>query len=603
MPQLRKWRGRLSVPEVLDCEATAPKAPRTRTSAEGVGRWWRPDRGELLIIALIVIVALPIVVNTVRVLHQGWLPSGDDATIAIRAHDTFTRHVSLLGMRSTIWRELPGKDVFHPGPALFWVMGAPVRLFGTSGQGLAIGAMTINVASVAGIAVLARRRGSTAGAAATLALLAVLVWSFGDEILHDPWNPHIILFPMTLLAFLVWSVLDHDLVALPIAVVVASFIAQCHLSTAPIVGVFALVLVGSLAFQLWNGWARGDGMPRRTRRILLISAVLGVACWGPVVVQQLTGDHPNLSAMADVAASGKLHGQGLGYATDRLVDALAWKPYWLVNTPTYLRVQRDPRTIDFIAAAIHLGALVTVVLAAVRTGRRTLAALAGTTIAMLLGALLAASQLPRNLSVLATYNHRAWWPAGMLVWLTLGWAAGTWILPRVRQPSALPRLGLALAVGVILIATVSSARRDTVRTDNGAAGFSALRDLQRPMLRALPGHGRYLVQLKGGGNAIFGAGPGLVSALVQRGYDVRLPIYDKEWGSFRRYRRGEPVDGTLLVLEGTRAGTPVPGFRLLGFYDARRHRREIAGLNTGFTAAVERLAVYLAPKAVAHVPV
>ena len=231
---------------------------------------------DLLIIGLTILVALPIVVNTVRVLDQGWLPVGDNATIAIRAHDTFTRHASLLGSRSTVSLALPGKDVFHPGPALFWALATPLRLFGPSGQGLALGAMTINVASVVGISVFARRRGGTFGAAATLALLAVLVWSLGDEVPHDPLNPHIILFPMTLLAFLVWSMLDHDLVALPFAVVTASFIAQCHLSTAPIVGVFALVSAVSVAVHLWRRRKLEEGIGRRTWRLLLIAAILGV---------------------------------------------------------------------------------------------------------------------------------------------------------------------------------------------------------------------------------------------------------------------------------------------------------------------------------------
>ena len=203
-----------------------------------------------------------------------------------------------------------------------------------------------------------------------------------------------------------------------------------------------------------------------------------------MVVQQITSEQPNLSALYDVGVSGKLRGQGLGYATERLVDALSWKPYWLTNSPTYSSIHRDPGWLDFIEAAALIGALVAVLGAAIRTGRRGLAALAGTTLAMLLGALVAASEYPRNLSVLATYNHRAWWPAGMLVWLTLGWAVATWLLPRLRVPvtparqTGLPvrrsralrrprsgpsALGLALLVLVALLASASSVRGDTVR--------------------------------------------------------------------------------------------------------------------------------------------
>ena len=106
------------------------------------------------------------------------------------------------------------------------------------------------------------------------------------------------------------------------------------------------------------------------------------------------------------------------------------------------------------------------------------------------------------------------------------------------------------------------------------------------------------MQLKGGSNAIFAVGPGLVSALVQRGYDVRLPIYDEAWGSFRKAHADERVDGTLLVLEGKRAGTPVKGFRLLGTYDSRRHPGDLSDANTGLASPVERIALYLSPVAI-----
>lgn len=560
-------------------------------------------RNAAVVIVLTLLVAVPMIVNTTRILHQGWLPEGDNATIAIRSYDTFTRHPSLLGMRSTIRTEVPDADVFHPGPALFWTLALPLRLFGVAGRGLVVGAAALNLACVGAIALFARRRGGLVGAAGALTVLAILVWSFGDDIPHDPWNPHIILFPMTLLAFLLWSVLDRDLIALPVAVVVASFMAQCHLSTAPIVGATAVVAGAALIWQVRADRRATGRVPSRTVRILLVSATLGAACWAPVVIQQVVGPRPNISEAVHAATSGKLKSQGYVYATKRLVEAVGWRPYLLQNTPDTNSINRNPSVLTSVTGVVVLGLVVASLVLAVRDRRRTLAALSGATVAFLVGAFVASSRIPRNYSVVVAYNHRAWWPAGALVWLTLGWAAATWVVPRLRVPPLVRRWALVAPLALIVGVGAISASSDTIRTEHGSAGFPVVRRLQGPLLRAVKGHRRYLVQLVGGANAVYGAGPGLVSALVLRGYDVRLPIYDKEWGSFRRYRKGQAVDGTILVLEGTRAGTAVPGFRLVAFYDARRYPGELDGLNSGVTVAAQRLAVYLAPKAVARVPV
>ncbi|MCU1453416.1 MAG: hypothetical protein JWN46_1562 [Acidimicrobiales bacterium] len=561
-------------------------------------RWPRPTAADALVIAMVLLVALPVVVNGIQALRHGWVPEGDNASIGIRAWDTFTRHPPLLGQRSTVWLAIPGEDVFHPGPALFWTLALPVRLFGPSGQGLVIGTVIINVVSIVLAAVFARRRGGTAGALGALALLAVLVWSFGDTVPHDPWNPHVSLFPLTALLFLVWSVLDDDLVALPYALVVASFVAQSHLSFIPIVGLLGVVTLAVVAARLWQA-RRADGIPRRTWTILAITGVLAAAGWAPVIVQQLTSSRPNLSAMLRVAQSSKVHNHGLGYGADRLFAAIAWRPYWLRNAPIGLELSVRPSTRAMVAAIVVLTVLVACLALALRQRRRTLAALLVTTLTLLVGSTVAAANIPIGFSGLATYNHRMWWPAGMLVWLALGWSAATWVAPRLRRGGAMPaRAASALAVGVVLISGAAALRHDSLGDEHGSGNFAVIRALDGPMLRALPPGGRYLVHAPD--DIGFFVEAGLVGSLVLHGHGVRTPAYAKEWGASRAYR-GEPVTGTLVLLDGARAGQPLPGFRLIATFDPTQHRRELRGMNGGINGEILRTALYLAPGAVTQV--
>src|SRR2546423_15293961 len=110
-------------------------------------------------------------------------------------------------------------------------------------------------AAVVGTGVRARRRGGTLFMHVTAAAVAVMCRSLVPETYHDIWNPSAAVLPLTLLMFVCWSLACGEYRLLPLAVVLASFVAQCHLTyVAPALGLPAVAVARHRAAR-----ARGPG--------------------------------------------------------------------------------------------------------------------------------------------------------------------------------------------------------------------------------------------------------------------------------------------------------------------------------------------------------
>ena len=147
----------------------------------------------------------------------------------------------------------------HPGPALFYALALPYRLFGRDGAALTVGAVLINAVSVGAMGVLARRRGGTGLMLATLVGCGLLLQALGPTFLATPWNVYVTVLPYGVLLYLMWAVVRDERWALPWATVVTTFLMQTH------VGYVAL------AFPLWLAavaWTAGVAIAdhRRARR-------------------------------------------------------------------------------------------------------------------------------------------------------------------------------------------------------------------------------------------------------------------------------------------------------------------------------------------------
>ena len=66
---------------------------------------------------------LPFVTGTARLVHAGWMPTGDDAAIALRSWNSLTAHGPLVGQATRL-----AHGVFDPGPLEYWLLAIPVHI-------------------------------------------------------------------------------------------------------------------------------------------------------------------------------------------------------------------------------------------------------------------------------------------------------------------------------------------------------------------------------------------------------------------------------------------------------------------------------------------
>lgn len=272
---------------------------------------WSRDRW--LVGGATALAILPIVVATMRALHDGWLAVGDNANFLIRSRDVLTSHHPLLGTWTSASLTI-GHNVDNPGPLLFDLLAVPAKLGGSGG--LAVGVMLLNIACIVAIAIFGARVGGARLALAGVAAAAALAWSMGSELLFDPWQPHSLLLPFLLLLVLVVAMVRGDLLAMPVAAGTASLIVESHLS-------YALLVPALCAFGV-IGLAR---LHRRgIARAAAVTAIVLALCWAQPVVDQLFGEG-NLATLA-TNATGADSSVGRSLGARLTADVVASPPWW-----------------------------------------------------------------------------------------------------------------------------------------------------------------------------------------------------------------------------------------------------------------------------------
>lgn len=271
---------------VGDDDPPTPDAGRATT-----GRW-SPRMIQALLTAVL---AVPLVVAVAVLSRPRWYPILDLAMTELRVRDVGSRHTPLIGLPGRIG-SFDGERGSHPGPLSFWLLAPTYRLFGTSAWAMEVGTVALHTAAASTALWLARRRGQVALMVGVAALLALLMRSYGPEVLTQPWNPYLPVMWWTTLLLAVWRVLCRDVVALPVAVFAASFCAQTHVPYVGLTGGLAVLALLGVA----DAYRRGDGPERRrVLRWLGGSVALAAVLWSPVVVDQIRVDPGNLSLLVD----------------------------------------------------------------------------------------------------------------------------------------------------------------------------------------------------------------------------------------------------------------------------------------------------------------
>ena len=270
---------------------STPVAERFEAIDEPLGGW------ATGITALSVILALA---SAVVVSLANYRAIADWGAIATRSFDVGTAQTPLLGTRSSVAADA-SVIMHHPGPMQFFVLAPFVRIFGEAG--LPIGAAVVHAMSIVALVLLCRRlMGEPAAFAAALCSLA-LVTTLGYVELASSWPPIVIIVPTAIAVVATIGCVGGDRVSWLALVVAGSFVAQSNLAALPLV--VALGLISAIGFVATQ-WSQ----PRAAIRTVWPSLAIGLVLWLPSLVEQLTDDRPNLSAIVRHAGDG---GKTFGY--------------------------------------------------------------------------------------------------------------------------------------------------------------------------------------------------------------------------------------------------------------------------------------------------
>ncbi|HLI33215.1 MAG TPA: hypothetical protein VKU89_10835 [Solirubrobacteraceae bacterium] len=504
--------------------------------------------------------AVPVIVACARALGGGWMPLGDQGTIATRAYEVLGPHSPLLGQYSFVSRVV-GHTTFDAGPLLYWLLALPARFGGPVALTVTMG--TVNSAAIIASVAIARRRGGIGLMVATAVCLALLSRSFATEAIDGIWNPAAALLPLTLLIFACWSLACGEHRLLPLVALLASFVVQCHLAyVAPSAAALA-VGFGGLALSLKSARSRSlrerpmgrepSARPSPRHWALAALAVL-LVCWSAPLAQQLTTSPGNLSLLARAATASHAQIAGATAGWRALTQAIGIVPRWLrspqdlVTSPSGRAVGSmsggdygDTRLSDIwsvpsplrtTSSALVLLALALAAYGGLRRGRSEL--VAGTIIALVLCMCFAWQGAATPRSSIDTLGYTLWWGSivGMWTWLVLGYAASVLV---VRQLAM--RLGFSrivhrrarrtghLAGGVILLIGCSAVAA-AQPPDAHRSEYALLHTIMRAIARRIPPGATVTLRREGVTAAPFEAG--VKYALQLRGARVLEPANEAD---------------------------------------------------------------------------
>jgi hypothetical protein len=487
---------------------------------------------------------------------------GDNAYFAIRARDVMTEHHPLLGAWSS-GSDAVGVDVNNLGPLQLDLLAPFVRLLGF-GPGTAIGVASVNAAAVVVVVVFARRRLGAVGAWLGAAMATALAWTLGSELLFEPRQHHALVLPF--LAFLVgvWSLVRGDRRALPVTALLASLLAQTHLTFAQ--PTLLLSVVGALAAAavtrervVEGGADSGDGGWRSWRGSVLVTVMVLVVCWIQPLAEELQSGPGNLSAVREAASAGSST-----FGLERAVRAVSsvivppdgwWRPSFRAFDPEGRMMSAGAATAAL--AALAVAALVTVWLTA-RRGERVAAAWVATALGAIAVCVATAAGSPTSGPFGAVSgNFRFLWPVG--VFTAFGFVATVVRLAGRRFEV----LAMALLAGVTVAFVAAGA--PTSYQSPGPEDDGPLIPVARSLRHQVLDHdlaGPVAVDRSG----LFFGEPYtyvVLAALQESGVDIVLvaPTDLSRFGDGRR--RDGPVEGTVTFVGGLAALDDVPGSQLL----------------------------------------
>jgi hypothetical protein len=521
-----------------------------------------------------VLAGVPLIVGAVVDAVGGWMPTGDEATIVLRARDVFSAHMPLLGQFSEASAYLPrGQFVYAPGPSLYWLLAVPAQFVGRWPWAPLVWTASVEAGVVVGIVWLAGDLGGRLLAVATALGIAVLTASLGARNLYSPWSVNVPVLPLVLLVYVTWAILLGRYRLLPLAVLLVSFEVQAD----PSFGYVSVVLTGVILIAMTRAWWRTRGLPAAARRdaglgrpTMVLSVLVGVALWLPALVQQATNHPGNLTLL--VRASRRQGGrEGVLFGLAILGKVVVRWPFLEFNEVPLNAGSGAP--LSYVVAGSAVLALL-VALLVIATQRRSTSVVAGlvASLGVGVGLVVAAALLPSDHLSSGSFWLLGWSPdVGFLVWIIIGWATWSlWVDPALisHTPRSVRRMRPLLVAGgivVMVLVAASDVGYLVARPDPRRAWYPVVRKVAADLQRSP--HQRYAVGAQMAPVVPLMVGQALVLRLAAAGVPVGANSgFERNLGMHYRLPRDGSVPRIVIYGDYNRYGFTAaapPGGRVL----------------------------------------
>jgi hypothetical protein len=507
------------------------------------------------------LVLVPFVVALVRAYGDGWVPSGDEANIATRALDVFSKHPPLTGLPSTSYLYGDKVYAYHPGPFEFYLLAVPLRVLGqTTGPLLTASAINAFMVCVAMWAVF-RRLGFGAMLWAAVLLQAVM-WALGTSILTDTLSSNMTMYPGLGTAALAWAIADGDHRLLPLGAVVGSYAAQQHLAASFVIAALVLYALVSLTVVARRRRRRDGADAPAVKRWALGALGIALLCWLPPIVDEIKGRPGNLTALWDFGRDSGRPTLGWGKSFRMSVHAVV-PPTVLARTDTvgtwFIRRVDGVRGLGYLAVVLAVIAVVVLM----RRQRPSLARLGGLALVLLAAGLITGSNIPDSVEQFRPNLYRWAWTLAFFTWLTIGIAVAHYVrrLPALRAPKlTVSRLApVALLLVAALVAGCTASIRGEDDTNRESRSFH-LEKIAMARILANIDHDEPITLVPSGNAALTVSGH-IIFGLVKAGVPVRLRPQEALF--LGRHRRIGDDEKLPVIVVQSGLDTPKPPGKVL----------------------------------------
>jgi len=511
--------------------------------------WDEPVWRARTAIAVTVLALVPAIVAVAALAGRRWIPLPDTSIINVRVRDVFGGDIPLVGAYSRYgWN--------HPGPLLFYALAPLNALAGGATWGTLVSASVLQGIAIALAARLAWRRG---GLGLVLLVLAAMEWTavaVGPQLFVDPWNPNPPVLFLGLFILQLWSIALDEPRQIVGAVVVGSFLIQCHVGYAPLV-------VAGLAWAL-VAWLLGRRVERAGRaawrRPVVVATTVGVLLWLPTLVEELTSNPGNLTLLARWTDRGEptlgLHG-----ATQLLAAEFRPLPPWLGGNVH--RIPSNPLAgglgfADPIWLVVPAMLLIATALVARRRQARDLLHLV-----ILMAVIGVASLVALAQTAFPTFEYVYQWKALVAAFVV---AVAAWgLLAAVRGHTPPRLLAIGGAMGVVVIGWAAVNTSVDVAAD---PGLNAFQSATSALVTDAARHGlpRQPFLVRDSGSDISLLFYGVVDELDRIGAPVRVDrAFAREFGDQRVASRRDVSAIWIVAEDGSAISrlTALPGSRVV----------------------------------------